>query len=340
MRYLTAAALLSFVFHRTFAQVTFTVDNFSKDYFGKIFIADTSEVFSEGWIAVFDKKTKKQLIKVDSDELALSLYEGKALANIKELPYGEQSLIMYEDYNFDGKKDFAIEDGQNSCYHLPSFRIYLASPNGFKSNADFTELAQEYCGMFDVDYENKKLRTMTKSGCCWHQFSEFIVQDNKPKVVRIIVEDQQNFPYDIYSEEVWNGKKMVKTSKTTLNLDEEGIKTVLSFKIDKNQKKVLLFNINDRTLNYAFIDKDDAVEFFYPAEKIYQNPDFTYDPRHNTLTFKNKDATYTVHEEKENVSIEVIVGGKIYNRTGDVSTKEGTLSDLLTTKLDNVVIVK
>jgi hypothetical protein len=33
-----------------------------------------------------------------------------------------KSLIMYEDFNFDGKKDLAICDGQNSSYHLPSLR--------------------------------------------------------------------------------------------------------------------------------------------------------------------------------------------------------------------------
>jgi CRISPR/Cas system-associated endoribonuclease Cas2 len=29
---------------------------------------------------------------------------------------------------------------------------------------------------------------MTKSGCCWHQYSTFVVEDNKPKVVEIIEE--------------------------------------------------------------------------------------------------------------------------------------------------------
>ncbi len=96
-------------------------------------------------MAVYERKTKKQLIKVASDELALTLHDGKALANIKSLPYSEQSLIIYEDFNFDGKNDFAISDGQNSCYHGPSFKIYLASPKGFLLSNEFTRLAQEYC---------------------------------------------------------------------------------------------------------------------------------------------------------------------------------------------------
>ena len=78
------------------------------------------------------KKNKKQLIKINSDELTFTLHKGKVLANVKELPYGKQSSILYEDFNFDGIKDFAIMDGQNSCYHGPSFQIYLATNKGFK----------------------------------------------------------------------------------------------------------------------------------------------------------------------------------------------------------------
>lgn len=49
---------------------------------------------------------------------------------------------MYEDFNFDGNKDFAIMDGQNSCYHGPSYRIYLAADKGFSFNEAFTRLAR------------------------------------------------------------------------------------------------------------------------------------------------------------------------------------------------------
>ena len=40
--------------------------------------------------------------------------DGKVRSNIKEIPYGEQSQILYEDYNFDGVPDLALMDGQNS----------------------------------------------------------------------------------------------------------------------------------------------------------------------------------------------------------------------------------
>jgi hypothetical protein len=219
------------------SQTTFVIDNFSKDYFGKLFIADTTEVFSKGWIAIFDKKSKKQLIKINSDELTFELHKGKVLANIKELPYGEQSQILYEDYNFDGKKDFAIMDGQNSCYHGPSFQIYLATDNGFKQSPEFTKLSQYYCGMFDIDYKTKTIHTMTKSGCCWHQYSEFKVKDNKPYPIKIIEEGMSfsGITWDYDEQNLVNGK-MSKSSyqKLALEIDKDNI--LLSFEF-KNKKK-------------------------------------------------------------------------------------------------------
>lgn len=87
------------------AQTIYTMDGFSKDYYGKIEISDTSAVFSKVWTAIYDRKTKRQIIKVSAEELALTLHDGKTLANIKSAPYGEQSLVIYEDFNFDSKKD-------------------------------------------------------------------------------------------------------------------------------------------------------------------------------------------------------------------------------------------
>ena len=322
----------------TFAQTVFTMDGFAKDYYGKVEISDTSEVFSKGWIAIYDRKTDKQIIKVVSDELAISLHDGKAIANIKSLPYGEQSLIMYDDFNFDGKKDFAIEDGQNSCYNGPSFKIYLATDKGFSLSKAFTRLAQEYCGMFQVDYNEKKISTMTKSGCCWHEFSEFIVENNTPKAIKIIT-DEQNLPFNIFTEQTWNGKTMVKKSTRTIDINQEEIKVILSFTVPENGKQVILYNINDRTLNYALVRKDSTVEFFYPIETVYKNPDFKFDSSstNHSVTFLNKSATYKIYDQPTELRMEITVEGKTYNLIGDIRTKTGGLDNLLKVQLDNVV---
>lgn len=237
------AFILIFLLSKSaFCQKTFVVDNFSKDYFGKLYIADTTEVFSKGWIAVFDKKTKKQLIKIISDELTFTLHKGKVLANVKEMPYGEQSSILYEDFNFDGLKDFAIMDGQNSCYHGPSFQIYLATNNGFKQNPEFTELAQDYCGMFDIDYKTKTIRTMTKSGCCWHQYSNYKVKNNSPYPIKIVEEgfSPAGITWDMEEQNLIKGK-MVLSKYQIFAVEENKDKILLSFGFE-NKKKMHVLN--------------------------------------------------------------------------------------------------
>ncbi len=330
----------------TFSQHIFTVDDFSKDYYGKISIEDTSEAFSKGWIAIYEKKTNKELIKVTSDELAPSLTNGQLKSNMRKL-YNEQSLIIYNDFNFDGINDFAIEDGQNSCYHGPSFQIYLGHlgrTNEFTYNEDFTRLAQDYCGMFEVNRKEKKINTMTKSGCCWHQYSEFIIENNKPKAVKILEEDlTSKFPYSFITKQIWNGKKMIKTTEKKINLNELGIKPILSFILKKENKKITLFSTDDNILNYVIEKEDGTIEFNYPLEDNREDSNFTIDnstKEQLNIIFKNNSTTYTIYETSDTKKVGIIVntGGKTYYVEGEPTSKKGSLKEVFKTTLDNVTI--
>ena len=66
-----------------------------------------------------------------------------------------------------------------------------ASTCGTRRRCDaFTGVSQEgRLGMFDLDAKRKRLRALSKSGCCWHMTEEFIVINNRPKKVLEIVED-------------------------------------------------------------------------------------------------------------------------------------------------------
>jgi hypothetical protein len=320
-------------------QKTFEVQDFSKDYYGKVFIENPSEVFSKGWVAIYQKKTNRQLIKVLSESLVSDTYEGKMKANVKELPYGEQSLIMYDDFNFDGIKDFAVMDGQNSCYGGPSFRIYLAgkAKGTFTLNKSFTRLAQDYCGMFEINAKEKKISTMSKSGCCWHQFSEFIVVGNTPKAVKI-VEDEMGFPYNTVSTETWNGKKMVKTMVRTIDFDENDVKILLSFKTVNNGSEVVLFSSGDQ-LNYAFINKTGDVSFAYPTDSGQENAGFTLDSKEKPTahSFTNISAAYRIYEAgNEKIGVEVKTNGKLSDIPGDLNSRKGSLRQLIGENLTNV----
>jgi len=322
-----------------FGQKSFEVQDFSKDYYGKVYIEKPSEVFSAGWVAVYDKKTKRQLIKINSDALTFDEMNGKVKANVLELPYGEQSTIIYDDFNFDGIKDFALMDGQNSCYGGPSFQIYLAgrAKGSFALSKSFTRLAQDYCGMFETNAKEKKLLTSSKSGCCWHQFSEFIVVGNMPKAVKI-VEEKWDFPFNSLSTETWNGKKMVKSVLRTPAFEDGDVKILLSFKTVKNGGEVVLYSYKGE-LSYMFVNKSGNVEFAYPFDAGQENARFTLDSKENPtqLSFTNKNAIYRIYETgSEKIGVEVSENGKQSEISGDLNTRKGSLRDLTGENLTNV----
>ncbi|RAJ02257.1 hypothetical protein LX64_03266 [Chitinophaga skermanii] len=313
------------------AQKVFKLDDFSKDYYAKIAVAecDSSGYCSgEGKVEIFSKANNKRILTQESEQLALWLHKGKAVANIKELPYGEQSVLIYEDVNFDGKKDFALCDGQNSCYGGPSFQVYLATTNGFQHSESFTRLAQDYCGMFQIDAKKKEIHTMTKSGCCWHQFSTFKVEGNEPIEWEIIEEDATTFPYAGVTIQQRVNHKMVTNAYFELVTAEA--KPFFSVNLQKNNKQVVLFRQGD-VLHYALLKANsDSVEFSYPFRAQGEEKDlvFSYEPfgKETTLTFTNKNATYTVYESATTVGIRVLLNGKTYDMPGNPATKKGSVN--------------
>lgn len=329
--------LLLLVTQHTFAQNIFTVDDLSKDFYGKISIDDASAVFSPGWVAIYERRSHKEIIKITSDELALLLPEGKVISPNMSLPYGEQRLIIHEDFNFDGKKDLAIEDGQNSCYHGPSFQVYLATDKGFVFNSDFTRLAQDYCGLFGVDNKTKTISVSTKDGCCWHEFSQFKVINNKPRAIKIITENAIGAsPLIAITEQTWNGKTMI--TKKMVQLYTEGIDTIFSFIVPENGKRVLLFS-SEQQLYYALLRKDGTVEFSFPDLTADPVGSFTFYPQERRrIVFRNKNATYTVYETAGNIGIDITTGGKTYHWAGEMETRKGSLYKYTTMGFSNVIM--
>lgn len=311
-------------------QNTFKI-NFSEKYIAKLNIEKgyEDEVFKRGNISILDAKTNEILTSIDADELTFDLNEdGQVKTNVLELPYGEQSIIIYEDFNFDGQKDLAVMDGQFSCYHGPSFQIYLETGNGLKHSPEFTELAQNYCGMFHVDYENKTIQTMTKSGCCWHQFSTFTVEDGVP-IEEHVVERGLN-PNGIlldYVEQNRVNNQMVETAYSMLRDDADVILVCgMTFKNGKSMEIYRAFAYEDY-LFYIFKDKTDKIELFYSDQ-------FVYDKNKLTLTFKNKNVVYQVYDK----GIVVNMPNKKIDLKAVKINDNTSLSDINLLKLNNLEI--
>ncbi|WP_299779173.1 hypothetical protein [uncultured Formosa sp.] len=313
----------------TIAQTDYNITSFSDNYIGKLHIDKgyQDDVFKRGTITIFDSKTNERLIEIESNAFTFNLdHDNQVKTNVLQLPYGEQSIIISQDFDFDGIDDLAIMDGQNSCYHGPSFQIYLQKNSGLVYSPDFTRLAQEYCGMFQVDYDTKTLHAMTKSGCCWHQYSEYKILNDKPVAFNILEESLNiNGIFIDYSETNRINNQMVKETYSILDPDLE-FQTIFAFSF-KNGKRMNLIHTTNNQLFYVFTDRDNKVELYY-------SNNFIYNTNAHTLTFTNKSAQYIIHSN----GITVKTPKRTINMDADPTTKEGDLVHISSLKLENTLI--
>lgn len=280
--------MLGLVSYFGFAQQSFEIP-FSKNYKAilKIDKGYEDEIFKKGSVTIYNTKNNQLLFSIDADELTYELDQnGQVETQKMELPYGEQSIIIYEDFNFDGKKDLAVMDGQFSCYHGPSYQIYLETGKGLEYNSDFTDLAQNYCGMFYVNTKNQTIEVMTKSGCCWHEYSIFKIVNNIPVPISITEQgiSANGLFLDIKEQKRVNNKM---TTRSYSQLFEESMMDLLFGFTLSNGKKMALYHTDNDQLFYVFINKEDEIEFYFIDH-------FDFNSKNEQLTFKNKNITYQV----------------------------------------------
>jgi hypothetical protein len=315
---------------------TFRIAEFSPDFYATVTVDDKSlrEVFRPGSISVFDARTKKTLVTVDADDLAFELDHDVAPVNGSDLPYSQQSLVFFEDFDFDGLPDFAIMDGQKSCYNGPSFQIYLQKKGRrLVPSPEFTDLAQSNCGMFQVDAASRRLHTMMKNGCCEHYFTTYSVVNHVPHVVERVAET--------LLPEAPGYMQIERTGKPTsydLNTPMGDFTTpILEFDLagDK-QRHVAVFSTED-TLDYALaVGAEQHVEFSYyldvagrrkgsTPEKL---PPFRFDAAKGELSFQNGAYRYVICDAPGRLGVEVRQGGRVTFLAGNAQTRAGGLDRL------------
>lgn len=302
--------------------VTYRVQDFSERYRATLEVDAGDEVFRPGIVRVFARGSDTPLIEVASPELVLDTdAQGKqAKANVHQLPYGEQSVLIYDDFNFDGIKDLALMDGQNSCYHGPSYQVYLGTADGFAPSPEFTELAQSNCGLFEVDAKAREIRTMTKDGCCWHQFAVYTVRDGKPLLQRELVDDARAEGPGLTQETRYRDQGGKRVAEQRHLWDEEGgsgtgeRKILLEFRLAPSGKRIVVFaNDGDGASGapyYAAIGAQQQVELLYPDG---EGETFVYDATRHTLSFARATTTYRLVGDAQGVPLrmEVVVRGNL-----------------------------
>ncbi|MET7143639.1 hypothetical protein M3S04_20275 [Xanthomonas sp. PPL139] len=300
---------------------SYELQDFSDRYRATLEVEDNDEVFRPGIVRVFARGTATPLLEVASSELVLDTdgKSGKVKANVHELPYGEQSVLIYDDFNFDGIKDLAVMDGQNSCYHGPSYQVYLGTADGFQASSGFTELAQSNCGLFQVDAKARELHTMTKDGCCWHQYATYSVRDGEPLLEREVVEDARSEGPGLAQETVYRDRAGKRVADTHYLWDEQGgttageRKLLLAFRLAPAGKRIVVFaNVGDGASGkpfYAAIGAQQRVDLLYPNA---EGEAMDYDADHQVLSFTRGDTTYRIVGDARGVPqrMEVVVRGK------------------------------
>lgn len=293
-------------------RTTYDLQAFAERYRATLEISSQDEVFRPGIIRVYDKHSGAELIQVRSDELVLDTdaKTSQVKANVHELPYGEQSVLIYDDFNFDGIKDLAVMDGQFSCYHGPSYQVFLGTAEGFRHSEAFTDLAQSYCGFFDYDAKTQRVSTMAKSGCCSHWFTTYIIRNGEP-VVETETTIDANGAAGLPKETRWqdvDGKRVSSTRTLWDKADE--MQTLLAFRLAPSGKRIILFRWGEGSpVYYVAVDNKDEVGLVYPEA---ESEVFEYDAAGHVLSFVRGDTTYQIVGDKQGKpkNMAVVIRGK------------------------------
>ena len=172
----------------------FIIQDGSKQYNATISVAqcDKETCNGVGTVQLTEKTSGRTIQNFKSDDLYFFLTsQQKPTVNIIEL-YDEQSPLIFEDFNFDGSEDLAIRNGNESGYGGPSYDVYVFNQTRgqFVLSAELTALAHNNLGMFNTDAKRQRISTFAKSGCCWHETTEYAVVPKRGLVVtKVITED-------------------------------------------------------------------------------------------------------------------------------------------------------
>ena len=315
---------------------TAILKDFSKNHYAKVHLIDKEK--NESIITIYGKSDNKKILTVKSDSYVMDTQLDDLKSN------SSQEIVLFKDFNFDNFEDFAIQTGYSS--KGPSYSIFLYKAGKYILSETFTEIIQNSQGNFDLDKNTKTISTSGNGGCCWHSYSTYGVINGIPKLMTETIEEL-DLSIETVTKTIWKNGKYNKNVVKTINLENEGIKEIMSFNLKNSKKRVVLYNINDRTLNYALIHSDNTIEFYFPIEVEYKKPDFGIHTSStlNELTFKNKGVNYKIYQNKSKqgvIDIGILVdnNGKISNLQGVVNTLKGSLNRSDIIELDNVFTEK
>ncbi len=132
--------------------------------------------------------------------------------------HGEESPVIFDDFDFDGNDDAAIRNGSKSPRGLPSYDIYLydSASKKFIIHTELTAAAGTNTGLFDLDKTKNCIVTFSIEGCCWNILRKYSV-DPKKKLVKVYEKEEDwrktKDKYIVTERKLINGVWEVSTKK-------------------------------------------------------------------------------------------------------------------------------
>lgn len=150
-------------------------ENFSDEYYAYHICEPGLDLTGE--VVVREKRTGKRVLWALLKGAGSFQTSSKSVNSEGFVPMGRWAKtigLVYQDFNFDGKKDIAfLEDFTKG----PRYSFFLNNGSTFQQEESFsTEVVH---GLFSIDYDKELLYTSQVGGCCDHWFSEFKIKDNE-----------------------------------------------------------------------------------------------------------------------------------------------------------------
>lgn len=336
------------------SQQTYNIYDFSDKYGLLYTTSDTTSHTAKAYFSLYNKNTKKILFE-DGDAEMKNNENKESTVSISKSKLNPYRIGFTNDYNFDKIADLYIlgtEVIDEGCYFPNVSRIlYISSNDQFEYSRSLTDLyAESTClrgGFLDPDSINKRLISGSSGGYAYHEYNFYKWNKDKIKLVETNIEDGRDNPLYIQIK----GKRLDDNS-TWMNynykyLNTYTCETFFSFETSNGKGRLVLFTF-DSNLYYAFEQGDDKkIYFAYPNHPDKAAKDlFVYSSNENKnkyqLSFNSGTVKYEIDSElsvndKQNAMITITVNGKTSIWNARIETIKGSLSDLSSMNLKNII---
>lgn len=172
----------------------FSVNDRSDQYLVDVLFPEPPEdphQLAQAFITVRDSKTLEVLQQLQTPAGNVPVDRNGKVGNWL---LGPQSLLYFDDFNFDGRQDLAIRNGNDpDASYKPTFDVYLQDPQKTQwiLNPALTNLAKEDSkGMFSFSPLDGILLSQTDRGCCWSRDTHWKMRGDELVLLYSSTEEQ------------------------------------------------------------------------------------------------------------------------------------------------------